>query len=95
MQTASDATNKQVFYGRFISTPNPTELYIRSGAVLVSGSNGTGVIEATVWDVQDLPSAMAKLGVSNSTPVVQASDSGFFFPGFIGMYCTEVLKGLH
>jgi hypothetical protein len=80
----SASPTKQVFYGRFISAPSGDELSIKTGAVLVSSSDGQGVIEAAVWDVEDVASAISQLGASGDTPVVQATDSGFFFPGFIG-----------
>ncbi|KAK5250633.1 hypothetical protein LTR40_011477, partial [Exophiala xenobiotica] len=79
----SNDTTQQVFFGRFISAPSPSELSIQTGAVLVTSSDGRGTIEAAVWDVQDVQSAISQLGVSNEVPVVYAADDGFFFPGFI------------
>jgi hypothetical protein len=73
---------KTIYFGRFISTPTPTELLIRSGAVLVAGEDGSGVIEDVDWEVKDLEEAKSKFGVVD---VVTTGNDGFFFPGFIGM----------
>lgn len=75
---------QQVFYGRFISTPQPDRLLIQSGAVLVNDTDGTGVITKTAWNVTDLEKALSQLDASKDVLVVRASEEGFFFPGFIG-----------
>lgn len=80
----SSTNTQQVFYGRFISAPGPEDLSIKTGAVLVSTSDGRGVIEKTVWNVTDVNAATAQLGVGADVPVIQSADDGFFFPGFIG-----------
>ena len=72
---------RTIFFGRFISTPKPDELLIRTGAVLVSSADGRGTIEKADWTVNGPNDAASKLGVE--APVVCASDDGFFFPGFI------------
>ncbi|KAJ9611296.1 hypothetical protein H2200_004480 [Cladophialophora chaetospira] len=74
-------TQKRIYFGRFISTPKPDELWIRTGAVLVDSTDGRGVIEKTDWHVNGPNDAASKLGVE--APVVTAKDDGFFFPGFI------------
>jgi hypothetical protein len=75
-------TQKRIYFGRFISTPRPDELLIRTGAVLVDRRDGRGVIEAANWSVTGPNDAASKLGVE--APVVAAGEDGFFFPGFIG-----------
>ncbi len=74
---------KTIYFGRFISTPTPTELLIQSGAVLVAGGNGAGVIEDVNWSVKTEEEAKEKFGGEGD--VVKAEEEGFFFPGFIGM----------
>jgi len=74
---------KTIYFGRFISTPTPTELLIRSGAVLVAGEDGSGVIEEVDWEVKDPEEAKRKFGMVDV--VTAGKDDGFFFPGFIGM----------
>ena len=74
---------RTIYFGRFISTPAPTELLIRSGAVLVTGDNGKGVIEDVDWEVQSAEEAKGKFG--GEAEVVAGVEDGFFFPGFIGM----------
>jgi hypothetical protein len=74
---------KTVYFGRFISTPTPTELLVRSGAVLVAGEDGSGVIEAVDWEVKNPEEAKSKFGVEDV--VTTRTEDGFFFPGFIGM----------
>jgi hypothetical protein len=75
-------TQKRIYFGRFISTPAPDELLIRTGAVLVDRKDGRGVIEKANWSVNGPNDAASKLGVE--APVITAPDNGFFFPGFIG-----------
>ena len=72
---------QMIYFGRFIDTPTPDELRIRTGAVLVSSKDGRGVIEKADWTVNGANDAASKLGVE--APVVLAKDDGFFFPGFI------------
>lgn len=74
---------KTIYFGRFISTPTPTELLIRSGAVLVAGEDGSGVIEEVDWEVKDPEEAKRKFGIADVETT--GNDDGFFFPGFIGM----------
>ncbi|KAK4945725.1 hypothetical protein LTR10_015073 [Elasticomyces elasticus] len=76
-------STQQVFYGRFISTPNPDQLSINTGAVLVTSNDGRGTIQNAVWNVTDVQTALSSLGVDASVPVIYAADDGFFFPGFI------------
>lgn len=71
-----------IFFGRFVSTPRPNDLIIRTGAVLVSSRDGQGVIEKADWEVNGPNDAASKLGVE--APIVTAGEGGFFFPGFIG-----------
>ncbi|EXJ84898.1 hypothetical protein A1O3_05573 [Capronia epimyces CBS 606.96] len=73
---------KTVYFGRFISTPQPNELLIRTGAALVNRKDGRGTIEKMDWTVGSPQDAVHKYGID--TPVVTAKDNGFFFPGFIG-----------
>jgi hypothetical protein len=73
-----------IYFGRFISAPQPDELSIRTGAVLVDRNDGKGVIKQVDWTVTSPSDATSKFGVK--APVVVAKDSGFFFPGFIGMW---------
>lgn len=75
-----------IYFGRFISTPQPDELLIRTGAVLVNTKDGRGVIEQADWTVNGPNDAASKFGVE--APVVTAKDNGFFFPGFIGECCS-------
>ncbi|KIX07224.1 guanine deaminase [Rhinocladiella mackenziei CBS 650.93] len=70
-----------IYFGRFISTPKPEELLIRTGAVLVNKKNGRGVIERADWTVNGPNDAISKFGVE--APVVTTKENGFFFPGFI------------
>ncbi|OCT47583.1 putative guanine deaminase [Cladophialophora carrionii] len=74
-------TQKRIYFGRFISTPKPDELLIRTGAVLVDRRDGHGVIEKVNWSVNGPNDAVSKLGVE--APVITTKDTGFFFPGFI------------
>jgi hypothetical protein len=82
---ADGNSTSQIFYGRFISTPNPRTLSIQNGAVLVTSSDGRGYIKAIAFNVTSPEDAAAALGASSDIAVVQAADSGFFFPGFVGM----------
>ena len=75
---------KTIYFGRFISTPTPTDLLIRHGAVLVVGTDGVGAIEKTDWDVKNPEEAKAKFG--EGVQVVTAEENGFFFPGYIGLF---------
>ena len=83
-QIAGRDTSQQIFLGRFISTPTADELLIEFGAVLVSSSDGKGIITAVAWNVSDAASAVTALGAASGTTVFTADDNGFFFPGFIG-----------
>jgi hypothetical protein len=74
---------KTIYFGRFISTPTPADLLIRSGAVLVAGDDGGGVIEDADWEVKSAEEAKRKFGAE--AEVVTVGEDGFFFPGFIGM----------
>ncbi|EXJ59799.1 guanine deaminase [Cladophialophora yegresii CBS 114405] len=74
-------TQKRIYFGRFISTPRPDELLIRTGAVLVDRRDGRGVIEKVNWSVNGPNDAVSKLGVE--APVITTKETGFFFPGFI------------
>lgn len=74
--------SKTIYYGRFIDAPTAQDLRIRTGAVLVSARDGTGLIEKVDWTVQGPNDAASKLGVE--APVITAGEKGFFFPGFIG-----------
>jgi hypothetical protein len=79
---------KTIYFGRFISTPTPAELLIRSGAVLVVGSEdggGSGVIEDVDWEVKSAEEARGKFSGADDV-VTGDEEEGFFFPGFIGMY---------
>jgi hypothetical protein len=71
-----------VYFGRFISTPAPAELLIRSGAVLVAGDDGSGFIADVDWEVQSAAEAKQKFGPE--AELVTGDEDGFFFPGFIG-----------
>lgn len=75
-------SEKTIYFGRFISTPKPDQLLIRNGAVLVSSTDGRGVIEKVDWEVKTTQGAAKSFGVD--APVVTSKDNGFFFPGFIG-----------
>lgn len=77
-------TQQTIFFGRFIDTPSPDDLRIRTGAVLVSGTDGRGVIEKINWTIKEANDATSKFGVGNDVPIVTAKENGFFFPGFIG-----------
>ena len=77
-------TSKRIYFGRFVSAPKPDELVIRTGAVLVDRRDGRGVIEKADWTVNGPNDAASKLGVE--APVITATENGFFFPGFIGMW---------
>ena len=79
--------SKKVYFGRFISTPTPTELLIQSGAVLVVGGDGAGVIEEVDWEVKTEDEARERFGggKDGEVDVVKAVEDGFFFPGFIGL----------
>ena len=77
-------SQKRIYFGRFISTPKPDELLIRTGAVLVNRKDGRGVIEKASWTVNGPNDAASKLGVE--APVITAEENGFFFPGFIGKF---------
>lgn len=83
-QDGNSSTKQQIFYGRFISTPDSTTLSIRSGAVLVTSDNGKGYINATNFNITRPEDAAAALGADSDVTVFQAPDNGFFFPGFIG-----------
>lgn len=71
-----------IYFGRFIDALSATELRIRTGAVLVTAKDGTGVIQKADWTVNGPNDAASKMGVE--APVITAGDDGFFFPGFIG-----------
>jgi len=73
---------RTIYFGRFISTPTPTELLIRTGAVLVAGEDGMGVIDEVDWEVQSAEEAATKFG--GEAEVVTGLEDGYFFPGFIG-----------
>lgn len=73
-----------IYFGRFISTPQPEQLLIRTGAVLVDRKDGRGVIKKADWTVNGPSDALSKLGVD--APVVTTPESSFFFPGFIGKF---------
>lgn len=81
-----------IYFGRFVSTPTPDELQIRTGAVLVDSSDGKGIIQKADWTVASPDDAIIKFGVK--APVVIAKENGFFFPGFIGKSrCTRLVLG--
>jgi hypothetical protein len=71
-----------IYFGRFISATKPDELSIRTGAVLVSSTDGRGYIEKVDWTVKEPEDALDRFGVQAS--VVTSENEGFFFPGFIG-----------
>jgi hypothetical protein len=71
-----------IYFGRFIDTPTPTDLRVRTGAILVNAKDGTGKIQKADWTVTSANDAASKLGVK--APVMVAGNDGFFFPGFIG-----------
>ena len=75
---------KKVYCGRFISTPMPTELSIKLGAVLVTT---VGVIERVWWDAEDEVEGRLRIELDEEVDFVKAEnvENGFFFPGFIGM----------
>lgn len=75
--------SKTIYFGRFISTPTPADLVIRSGAVLVAADDGGGTIEDVDWEVKSAEEAKKKFG--SDVDVVAGDEDGFFFPGFIGM----------
>ncbi|KAK5942633.1 hypothetical protein PMZ80_005198 [Knufia obscura] len=78
------AGRKQIFVGRFISAPGPNDLLIQEGAVLVSSTDGHGIIEKTSWTAQNSKDALTEFGLSEKdVEVVEAHQNGFFFPGFI------------
>ena len=73
---------KTIYCGRFASTPTPSDVVIRFGAVLVVGDDGIGVIEDVDWEVKSAAEAQDKFG--QEVEIVTATEDGFFFPGFIG-----------
>lgn len=75
---------KTIYFGRFISTPKPDELLIRTGAVLVDRNDGRGVIEKVDWTVSSHEAARSSFEVE--APVIATKDNGFFSPGFIGEF---------
>ncbi|ETN38143.1 guanine deaminase [Cyphellophora europaea CBS 101466] len=79
--SSSSSSSSTIFFGRFIDAPSANDLRIRTGAVLVSRKDGSGVIEKADWTVNGPNDAASKLGVE--APVVTAGEDGFFFPGFI------------
>ena len=84
---------KTIYFGRFVSTPTPADLLIRSGAVLVTGEDGAGVIEDADWEVESAEEAKRKFR-AEADVVVTGDEHGFFFPGFIGMvYSSELDVG--
>ncbi|KAK5081977.1 hypothetical protein LTR05_007119 [Lithohypha guttulata] len=81
---AADDGRKAIFFGRFISAPGPESLLIRQGAVLVSSSNGHGVLEKTDWTLITPAAAFKAFGVEEQdVDFHQTMNNGFFFPGFI------------
>jgi len=77
--------HQTIYFGRFISTPQPDELMIRTGAVLVDKRDGRGVIVKADWTVNGPNDAISKFAVEAPVvTVVTVKDNGFFFPGFIG-----------
>jgi hypothetical protein len=88
--------SRQVYFGRFIDAPTPSDLRIRTGAVLVSSADGTGRIEKVDWTVTTAEAAQEAFG-SSGTAIV-ASRDGFFFPGFIGkdpLHALMITAGLN
>jgi guanine deaminase len=81
----NDSSDPLIFYGRFISTPDPSTLSIQPNmAILVTTYNGRGVIAATAQNVSRPEDAAAALGVSTSTQIITpTTNNSFFFPGFI------------
>ena len=80
----TNGPRKNVYYGRFISAPGAEELLIQQGAVLVSGTNGVGLIEKVDWTVTTPAEALTALGVEQAdVNFVETSEDSFFFPGFI------------
>ena len=78
-----DRGRKAVFFGRFISTPTPTDLSIRRGAVLVSSSRN-GSIEKVNWDVSTVEDALKAFEVlPEDVGIIECNSEGFFFPGFV------------
>lgn len=75
---------KTIYFGRFISTPTPSELLIRSGAVLVGGEDGSAVIEDVDWAAQSAEEAKQTFESTADMDIVIGEGDGFFFPGFIG-----------
>ena len=73
---------KTVYCGRFASTPTPSDVVIRFGAVLVAGEDGAGIIEDVDWEVKSAAEAQDKFG--QEVQIVTGPEDGFFFPGFIG-----------
>lgn len=80
------ASKQQIFYGRFVSTPDPDTLSIQLGAVLVTSSDGRGYISKTAMDLTSPQDAAAALGVGSDVEIVYATEDGFYFPGFIGTF---------
>jgi hypothetical protein len=87
-------TAKTIYSGRFVSTPTPHDLLIRTGAVLVDRNDGKGVIEKVAWDVNSPDGARVKFDAGNEIEVVVAKDNVFFFPGFIGTSDIRMWKNL-
>lgn len=77
-----------IYFGRFIDAPTATDLRIRTGAVLVSTDDGTGVIQKADWTVKSPKDAASKL--DPQATVIRVRDDGFFFPGFIGEWSCAV-----
>ena len=82
---STESSGPQIFYGRFVSTPDPNTLSIQENmAVLVTNTNGRGIISGIAQNVAHSSDAAAALGVSASTSIITPStDDSFFFPGFI------------
>lgn len=77
------SNSKVLFYGRFISTPGPDKLLTQKGAVLVSNTNGRGVIEKVDWTVSTAAEAVTIWGLGHEQLLFETEEDGFFFPGFI------------
>ncbi|KAJ4511565.1 hypothetical protein HRR83_004397 [Exophiala dermatitidis] len=71
----------RIYFGRFISAPQPDKVLIRTGAVLVNRTDGRGVIKKADWTVKSPEEAISKFGIE--APVITTRENGFFFPGFI------------
>jgi guanine deaminase len=72
---------RSIYCGSFVHSLSPSELEICSSAAI--GVDEHGKIAFIERDTKDGNAAAKKHGWSD-VKVVQADDSGFFFPGFIG-----------